>query len=216
MTDKKFYQNKEFLKTRNEWYEKLKKSGFDDLEWYDEKTGMGQGSPYLRSKGNPTTGKLRKTYSQSSSEHFRLCRNFLQHGAFYTILQENYNNSGDLQRSFSSFRRYLSSLDSYYGKAESVLFQMYTDGATIRQISARLRQLWACRQVGNPAKRKSSRPFSIFWVKTTLDTLKADCIRWNFSSSEGLLSEEAAEATEAEENEFDPSNNTPVGEGGSI
>lgn len=264
MTDKKFYQNEEFLKLRNEWYKKLEKSGFEDLEWYNPDTGMGQGSPYLKSSTSHTLGSLRRNYASATQSHYRLCRNFLQHGGFYTILKENYHNDSvitttycnsneytnadghsspasalnsnyldaddkdldaaspaspaspaaqddqDLQLPeiitkhtkikdiYPSFRLYLATFDKYYSKADSVLWQMYCDGRTIREISKKLRKMYRAASIGNPAKRKSSNPFSVFWIKHRLDELKAESVLFNINHPEGLLqADEAGEAGEA-------------------
>ena len=157
--EKKFYQSKQFVKLQNKWYKKLKQSGFQDLEWYNPDSGFGQGSPFLQTKGNITLGDVRRKYRETAAQYFRLSRNFLQCACFYLILKENFNNSEQLRREFSSLRKYLSTLPHYYSKAESILWSMHCDGSTIRKISAELRRLYKYKKLGNPAKRKSKRPF---------------------------------------------------------
>lgn len=66
----------EFAALQKEWYDYLAKTGFEDLEWVDHKTGKGQGSDYLKS---PST-YIAKQYDSSVEEHYRKCRIFLAHG----------------------------------------------------------------------------------------------------------------------------------------
>jgi hypothetical protein len=68
----------EFASLQKEWYDYLKDTGFDDLEWVDHKTGKGQGSDYLK---QPSM-YLSKQYDASVEEYYRKCRIFLQHGDF--------------------------------------------------------------------------------------------------------------------------------------
>lgn len=39
MANKKYYETEEFRKLQNEWYDKLKEDGFQDIEYTDRKTG---------------------------------------------------------------------------------------------------------------------------------------------------------------------------------
>lgn len=68
----------EYIALYNKWYSKLKKSGFEDIEWYDKKRAKGQNSDFLIDQSS----KIRASYRQSIAEHYRLCRNFLTHYKF--------------------------------------------------------------------------------------------------------------------------------------
>ena len=208
MSDKKkFYQTKEFIKLQKKWYKKLDRSGFEDLEWFNEKNGLGQGSPFLKSKNVPDTGTIRKKYTKSLQQHYRLCRNFRQHGDFYSILRTKYRNSSDLQRNFPSFKKFLESLESYYTKAQEKLWELYSEGITYKEITDELRRLHRRKRLGKPPKRwgKAHRgePYSIFWVKKQIDKLKVDMIVFNRTHAEGLLLDDEADG------DFDIAANTP-------
>lgn len=190
MSKEKFYQSEEFLELNKEWYDKLKKDGFEDIEWFNPKTGIGQGSPFLRSKSSPDLGTLRARYSSALSQHYRLCRNFAAHGPFYTKIKHIYSNSKDLQRSFPRFRQYFLSLDKAYSPAEEELWNMYADGCTIREISRELRRLHKLKKLGKSPKRwgkaYKGQPYSIFWVQQRLKALKVDCAIFNQTHPEGI------------------------------
>jgi len=67
--------SKEFRELQAKWYKKLSEDGFDDLEWTDNKTGIGQNSGYLkrsRSHIDPVHADFAETY-------YAMCRNWLSH-----------------------------------------------------------------------------------------------------------------------------------------
>ncbi len=64
--------DKEFAKLQKEWYAKLSKDGFEDIEWVDHKTGQGQNSDYLKRPAQMIT----ITYDESIEEHYRIMRHF--------------------------------------------------------------------------------------------------------------------------------------------
>ena len=237
---KKFYQTKEFLKIENEWYDKLKESGFDDIEWYDPKTGIGRGGAMMGTKTNRNLQQLRKTYSPALQQHYRLCRNFAANGPFYSILKEKYNKIKDLaalelqsradlssSSQFShavvseepgeaslnqflsyykvnledlrSFYKFCQAIEPYFPKCDEVLWNMYSEGGTIRDISSELRRLYRYKRLGKPPKRfrtgkkshtwgKSAKglPYSTYWVKHRIDYLRLEMLQFNLSDSEGI------------------------------
>jgi hypothetical protein len=67
----------EFVKLQAEWYGKLKAEGFEDIEWMDKKTGLGQNSDYL--KGSLAKGK---TWAPERAQFFRLLQNYVTHYHF--------------------------------------------------------------------------------------------------------------------------------------
>ena len=77
---KNFYKTKEFIDIQNEWYAKLRDSGFSDLEWLDKKSGRGQNTPFLR---KPLVNFL-QTFELSTQNHYILAQSFLTHGNFDT------------------------------------------------------------------------------------------------------------------------------------
>jgi hypothetical protein len=62
----------------NKWYDKLKKSGFEDIEFYDSNTGYGQNADYLKHSAAKMTAK----YSTETAQHYRICTNFTTHYQF--------------------------------------------------------------------------------------------------------------------------------------
>lgn len=82
MPDPARYTQKELAKLTKAWYSKLKQSksteypqGFDDIEWFDEATGWGQNSDYLK---RPDQERI-KHVKLNTLEYYRLCSNYLEH-----------------------------------------------------------------------------------------------------------------------------------------
>lgn len=48
LTDDAFYLNNDFKQLQNEWYDKLKESGFEDIEHHDPEFIRSQDSPYMQ------------------------------------------------------------------------------------------------------------------------------------------------------------------------
>jgi len=79
---RKSYQSEQFLELQAKWYDKLKQKGFQDIEEFSDKYGnrksfLKRSSKSLSYKYNPTT-----------FQHFRLARNFLEHGHFSSKLDK--------------------------------------------------------------------------------------------------------------------------------
>jgi hypothetical protein len=64
----------QFAKLQKQWYAKLAKEGFKDLEWVDHNTGTGHDSGYLR--GSLISGKA---YHPGRELYYQLATNYLIH-----------------------------------------------------------------------------------------------------------------------------------------
>ena len=84
------YETKEFLKLRNQWYGKLKDSGFEDLEFFSTKHVNSQNSPFLGHSNQQTLGILRRKFSVDNLHHYSILQNFLAHGPVYSKIKEQY------------------------------------------------------------------------------------------------------------------------------
>jgi hypothetical protein len=71
---------KDLSKLTVKWYKKLKRSGFEDIEWLDVRTGYGQNTPYLKDSAMILGGR----YSKETETHYRVCQNFCTHHIFTT------------------------------------------------------------------------------------------------------------------------------------
>ena len=210
---KHYYHSKEFRKLQAEWYEKIKQDGFNDIEWFNSDTGFGQNSPFL----NPSMGSLRRRLSSSTSQHFRICRNFLQHGPFYPNLLENFIKINSLEdfilqeylisdskffpryssqplEASEAFKDYLQQYPDYLDSLDYMVFNAYTEGVKLLDTSNELRRLHSLNQVPKARKpielRKSGEPYSIFWVTKRIEYIKKECALFNWTDPEGLGSEE--------------------------
>lgn len=67
----------QFAKLQKQWYAKLAKDGFEDIEWVNHSTGKGQDSSFL--KGSLASGKQyhpgRELYYQLASNYLQNCKN---------------------------------------------------------------------------------------------------------------------------------------------
>lgn len=66
---------KDFIKLQNQWYKKLKSSGFEDIEWLDKSTGLGQNSDFLKDPDQMKT----KAYKSETEFFYQMCTNFMTH-----------------------------------------------------------------------------------------------------------------------------------------
>lgn len=78
----------EFAKLQAKWYGKLADEGFEDIEWTDNKTGLGQGTPYLSGSG------YGKVYKPETELYFRMVQNYITHN----------------EKSFDKWKRFILSL----------------------------------------------------------------------------------------------------------
>ena len=164
--DTKFYQTKEFKKTKMKWYQKLKKSGFEDIEWHDIKTGDGENSSYLKSHfvqaylGDKLTNK--NTLGNSSKyEAQRAIDHFNSHGVFENEIDKR-------------------------------LWQLYSDGATYREMSQALRK-----------ESRSKTSYSVFWVFHRIKHLRCEMIKFNNVDENGLKFQDEGKDTLMDYEQFD-------------
>jgi len=193
--------NREFLDLQNKWYKKLKRSGFEDIEWTNPKTGRGQNSPYLKAGNSVTSKQMRSESASALQQHYRLCRNFLANGPFYTNCKDIFKKNREKYAKFRTFKAFSEHLQPYHNKAAQECWRLYCDGFTIRKISDALRSLHRQWKLSSPKNRwgasSKGEPYSTFWVAKKIDELKVDCIVFNISDPEGLLLNEDSEAIEA-------------------
>ncbi len=78
-------KSKDFIKLQKQWYKKLKDSGFDDIEFTDHATGLGQNSAYLKRP----SAYLAKKYNKQTDKYYSLFRNFLTFGTFTSKIDKN-------------------------------------------------------------------------------------------------------------------------------
>ena len=69
------YRGIEFRKLQDQWYSRLKQSGFNDIEC--DKAGL-QDSRYLKRHN----GTIKRLYCEATEEHYRRCRIHLHHHSF--------------------------------------------------------------------------------------------------------------------------------------
>lgn len=61
-----------------EWYQRLKREGFQDIEWYDEYTGYGQNSDFLKQDSRQSA----QSFKPETLEYYRIITNFTTHYKF--------------------------------------------------------------------------------------------------------------------------------------
>jgi hypothetical protein len=92
--------------------------------------------------------------------------------------------------SFPSFIKFHKSLPKYYPKPVEVMFTLYCEGNSIRQISKEMRRLYKNNKLPKlqKSRHKNSKrlPYSIYWVHTQLKQLKIDTILFNKEHPEGI------------------------------
>lgn len=63
----------EFAALQSEWYAKIQADGFEDLEWVDDKTGLGQNSDFLIRPA----AHFPKVYKRETELYFQMVSNYL-------------------------------------------------------------------------------------------------------------------------------------------
>lgn len=178
LTDTKtnFYRTKQFIKLQNEWYKKLKQSGFEDLEWYNPKRGSGQNSDYLKNTIQFDPNTFFDLVNLSINR-----QKYLAAGPFYPNLKHLYDNSDQLQQKFKYFKHFTASLPVYHDQDATKLWQLWCDGVSMNKISLELRKLYRRnRMLKRPNKANPTRePYSDFWVHSELKRLDRLCLLWN-------------------------------------
>ncbi len=70
---KAWYQQESFLEERQRWYAKLKKAGFNDIEYHDQKTG--QSLPVLRGF---SLMDAKRYFRPDAAEYYRLAEHHIR------------------------------------------------------------------------------------------------------------------------------------------
>lgn len=122
------------------WYGKLAAEGFDDIEFIDHNTGVGQGSRYIK---RPDAARMKHS-TPKSFEWYRLCAAYLQHNHYWAR------------------------------PADKLIWQMYTDGHTYREIL-------------KAVKAKTRRHRALFYVHSRIHSMRKLMMQWQTTASEGLL-----------------------------
>lgn len=118
----KFCHSTEFIKEQAKWYKTLRKSGFDDIEFFSEKKG--NDFTFMTISRNPGIGRTGEESNRQLAElgtldrlktlhnYYQSCRNFVCHGTFPSRLHK-------------------------------YVFQMHVNGSSYRCISAHLLKKFA-------------------------------------------------------------------------
>ena len=215
---KKFYQQEEFRKLRYEWYEKLNKKGFDDLEYYRDHKGMLKQSKFIRStKSAPNRSQIRSAQLQNQYNYYR---NFLFQGPFYQNLKEYYSFYKENQvfkpfsactttinpKNFKTFKAFLAAQPLQLSKTQYYLFELWLSGTTIREISKEMRRLQTAGKLTKTAKPKK---FSVFWCHYHIKIIKQAAESFQYESQD---CKDCGTCEDCEAVQFDPASNKPLGE----
>lgn len=200
MKERKFYRTDEFIKLQSEWYDKLKKSGFTDLEFYNPKTGAGHDGPFLTAPSSRSPAEIRRDYKPGIENHYRLCQTFLACGAF--LRQKRRKNDKKVRNISLSYQKYENpelSTDKIaaeddraykYTYLEYILWSLYCSGLSIRSISKEMRIRYSNGDFHldcpSHARRPSLKPLSRFFISTRLKYLKAEMVEFNLNHPDGI------------------------------
>ncbi len=77
-------RSKEFKQAQKKWYDKLKKEGFEDIEWINHETGYGQNTPWI--KNYKKTVNEKKMHEHN--DYYSKCSYFLHYGKFKSRLHK--------------------------------------------------------------------------------------------------------------------------------
>lgn len=189
-----------FKKLQNKWYKKLKEEGFEDVEWYNEKTGYGQNSAFLKR----STGYLRHVFDPQTVQLYSLIRNFLVHTGSPAPLKsaKKFFKPKKIKHLHvfpaSKSKKCHKDLPSSYSPTDNLhhldtaLLEYYLEGLTYRHLSKAMQARYPF----------VSLKFSIFWISKRINMLKQTAFTWNKINPEGLNSSEQLEQLEQERNNF--------------
>lgn len=147
-----------FQKLQKKWYDKLKKQGFDDIEFSEH-------SPHLK---RPDSSRV-KTINASVENHYRYMRAFLEHYDWKNrpsiLIEKN--------------------LKYKYLKGDKLLFSMYCDGIYYRDIRTAFNKKY---KQGRDYKRiGSSKVRPLFWIFHRIKLIKEAAMIWNKLDVNGIL-----------------------------
>ncbi len=228
---KKFYQSNEFRKLQYEWYEKLNKKGFEDIEYYRDAKGRLIKSKLIRTtKNSPNRGQIR---ADKTSQHFNILRKFLNSGPFYPNLKEIYNyhkknqafklnsaqkpifssqplvsqqSSAEFIEKYPTFKAFQAAQPIIYTKTQYRLLEIYLTGATIREVSKAMKRLkWQ----GKLCNTKKSLKYSVYWCHTNLNKLKSAAKSFQFDQED---CQDCQACADCEALQLKPELNKPIGE----
>lgn len=177
MSDKPL-KSKKFRELQKKWYDKLKKDGFEDIEWVDHKTGVGQNSSFLKNSLSTRKKACEGGFASSKRfQYYRLASNFLHNYKDFKDLADDGatkpNRGATKPRAKSK---------SYKTNVDYELWKLHTEGSTYREISRSLKSLF-----------RSPKRFSVYWVYYRVKRLQDIMLQWNKTNSEGLLASELEE-----------------------
>ena len=228
---KKFYQSNEFRKLQYDWYEKLNKKGFEDIEYYRDAKGRLIKSKLIRTtKKSPNRGQIR---ADQTSQHYSTLQNFLVQAPFYPNLKEIYSyhkknqafnlisakkplkspqplksqqHSADFIAKYPTFKAFKASQPIIYTKTQYKLLEIYLTGATIREVSKQMKRLkWQ----GKLCNTKKSLKYSVYWCHTNLIELKRAAKSFQFNE-DGC--KDCGVCKDCEALQLKPELNKPIGE----
>ena len=114
-----------FIKQQNNYYAKLRKSGFEDIEWLDRRTGKGQNSDILRK-----AAIRQRMWRPEKAHYYRLLRNYVTHAKFKTkrdkFIMELLAEATSFRRTLKAYIRYTNyrydkSLYTFFYKCQVLL-----------------------------------------------------------------------------------------------
>jgi hypothetical protein len=108
-------KDKGFRELQKKWYDRLKKEGFDDIEWTDHKTGYGQDSPHLKR----STYYISSKYSLGTENYYRLFRNFVSHATFTSKIDKTI---AELHSEGFSYRQIIKQIRLRHRRTRSLFF----------------------------------------------------------------------------------------------
>lgn len=192
--------SKKFVQLQSKWYQKLKDEGFDDIEWYNEESGYGQNSVYMKR----STGHMKATFDPAAAQLYSLYSNFLEHRGTpapnFTV-QKRYK-----PKKFKHLHLYVASTGKSVHKTlpkdytlqqklhhiDSLIIQLLLEGFSYREMTPALQASYPKARLG----------FSIFWLCRRIALLRKACMLFNYKDPEGLYSPEQLSQQEEEQNQL--------------
>lgn len=150
-------KSKEFKKLQREWYNKLKSTGFKDVEIPSSLFSIVEDTPYLH-KGECVIINCRRRIGTEGTIEY------INH-----ILERNLN-----MQNYITHNRNINSLDWFIG-------YNYSEGLSIRSIIKKFNAI-ACPY---PRKKRSPNAYSVYKIFTIIKRLNEEAYRWNKTDPNG-------------------------------